>query len=426
MDEPTQYQLPHARNASEEEASHSVDAGITHPLNEIAPTEEEVNILRAKRDALEAEQQASRQATADYLAAEEARRAEVIALRREVADLLRERDANAGVTPTLRRPLVSEPPLRQDTPGTAVSEMAPSDSASQVSTHVRAMGTKRKRFRDPKPYKGDTLKEATLFLKSLQTIFKIDPVTYETDEDRVLYASTWLTAKPEELWAEDGDDKMTWEEFETFIMDCVADPVNRSLDVGQSYEDARQKEGESVSSFAMHLSTLESQFHDSYTEAQRTRHLFNKLRNNIREAISLKADIPTSRKELVAMAGRLENAQKPRSQYRANTGDRRNRDAGGSSSKKKKGRKEDKPLQSSRPNDDRPKPSYGGKITCYNCGKDGHKSTECRSPKQNGSAPHATRKVGVTGVAEGSMAPPPRKSLKKGRGQAAGARFSLT
>jgi hypothetical protein len=101
---------------------------------------------------------------------------------------------------------------------------------------------------------------------------------------------------------------MTWDEFESFVNDCIADPVNRSLDVGQDYEDARQKEGESVSSFAMHLSTLESQFHDSYTEEQRTRHLFNKLRNNIREALSLKADIPINRKELVAMASRLENA----------------------------------------------------------------------------------------------------------------------
>jgi hypothetical protein len=104
------------------------------------------------------------------------------------------------------------------------------------------------------------------------------------------------------------DDDMAWDEFESFIMNCVADPVNRSLDVGQSYEDARQKEGESVNSFAMHLSTLESQFYDSYTEAQRIRHLFNKLRNNIREQISLKADVPNNRRDLIAMASRLENA----------------------------------------------------------------------------------------------------------------------
>ena len=46
-------------------------------------------------------------------------------------------------------------------------------------------------------------------------------------------------------------------DFESFVYDCVADPVTRSLDVGQSYKEARQKEGESVTNFAIYITTLE-------------------------------------------------------------------------------------------------------------------------------------------------------------------------
>jgi hypothetical protein len=51
-------------------------------------------------------------------------------------------------------------------------------------------GVKRRRYKDPKQYKGKSLNEAQIFLSSLHTIFYIDPVIYETDDKKVLYAST--------------------------------------------------------------------------------------------------------------------------------------------------------------------------------------------------------------------------------------------
>jgi hypothetical protein len=429
MNEQLDSQLSHVRDASEEAPSHDGSADEADTTNEPAPTDEEIHRLRAERDALEAEREANAQAAATLLA-EEARRAEVTALRKRVADLLRERDGSAGVAPALRtrsRPAASESP-RYETPTTESTEVVPSESISQHGGYTPAADTGRIRFRDPKPYKGESLKEATMFIKGLKTRFKLDRRAFATDEKKVLYGVTWLSGDPETTWAEGGDDDATWEEFETFVFDCVADPVNRSLDVGQDYEEARQKEGETVSAFAMHLSTLESQFHDSYTEEQRTRHLFNKLRNNIREAITLKADVPLTRRELIAMAGRYENAQKPRKHHRSITDDRRGRDGGGPSKKQKTRKDASSQGQQGRSGEDKSSkpPSDQRKITCYNCGKEGHKSSDCRSPPKNGSAPHATRKVGVTEAPNGSMAPPSRKPSKKGKGQAAGARFSLT
>jgi hypothetical protein len=61
-----------------------------------------------------------------------------------------------------------------------------------VNSFVPFIDTKYKHpyFRDLKLYKRETLKEATLFLKSLKTIFKINRASFITDKDKVLYAST--------------------------------------------------------------------------------------------------------------------------------------------------------------------------------------------------------------------------------------------
>jgi hypothetical protein len=85
-------------------------------------------------------------------------------------------------------------------------------------------------------------------------------------------------------------------------MDCVADLVNRSLNVGQAYKDARQREGQTVADFAMYLSTLKDQLDESYTETQRTCYLFNKLRPHLKEIITLKSNVPINRRGLIALA----------------------------------------------------------------------------------------------------------------------------
>jgi hypothetical protein len=131
------------------------------------------------------------------------------------------------------------------TPSYDTTDIDLTDSASQVGTRVtRVTGVKRRRYKDPEQYKGKSLNEAQIFLSSLRTIFHIDPVTYETDDEKVLYASTWLMDEPRALWTFANPDGpppgYTFnDDFVAFVHDCVADPVNRSLDVGRSYEEAR-------------------------------------------------------------------------------------------------------------------------------------------------------------------------------------------
>ena len=266
------------------------DAYVSEPLT----LEQQLREFREEREQLEREREARERASRPQ--AELQTQEELASLRAQVAALAQQL---SGV------PAAQVLPARR-TPSILTDVVAPIDSASQVGMRVAdAKGSKRRRFRDPEPFKGRTLKEATIFLSSLKVIFEIDPVTYETEREKVLFASTWLAGEPRALWSYTNGAAppltYTFDDFEGFVYDCVADPVNRSLDVGQSYEEARQKEGESVTTFAMHLTTLEDQFHKSYTEAQRTRHLLNKLRPNLREAITLKADVLLNRYDLVAI-----------------------------------------------------------------------------------------------------------------------------
>jgi hypothetical protein len=125
------------------------------------------------------------------LVKEQARRSKVAALRRQVAELLRLRNGSAGATPALcNRVLGLEQSTRLNTPVRSVLRAA--DSASQVGSYAYDADNLRPYayFRNPTSYKGENLKEATIFLRSLATIFKIDLPSFMTDQKRVLYAVT--------------------------------------------------------------------------------------------------------------------------------------------------------------------------------------------------------------------------------------------
>ena len=141
--------------------------------------EQQLNELRNERERLEREQAAREQE--QRLQIEMQRQEELVNLRAQVAALTQQ--ARGG-------PAAHETPLRP-TPSIITDVIGPADSASQADTRAaQVTGSKRRRFRDPEPFKGKTLKEATIFISSLKVIFEIDPVTYETEREKVLFAST--------------------------------------------------------------------------------------------------------------------------------------------------------------------------------------------------------------------------------------------
>jgi hypothetical protein len=122
---------------------------------------------------------------------EQAKRSEVPTLRKQVAELLRLRNSSAGAIPAPRnRVLGSEQSTRLNTPTESVVRTI--GLPSQASSYVYKDDDSKPRahFRNPIPYGSESLKEATIFLQSLGTIFKIDPRSFATHQKQVLFAVT--------------------------------------------------------------------------------------------------------------------------------------------------------------------------------------------------------------------------------------------
>ncbi len=85
----------------------------------------------------------------------------------------------------------------------------------------------------------------------------------------------------------------TWEEFKTFLLNLIEDPMNRTLDIAQLMADAEQRQNQTVRQFDTYLSSLEAQL-PPYSEEHQRMNLFTKLRPNLRLAIMNVQQVPTT------------------------------------------------------------------------------------------------------------------------------------
>lgn len=281
--------------------------------------------------------------------------------------------------------------------GRAVSDFDEDDSGSNVgssaSAHAfRSSAAGKPRLKEPEVFRGKTLKEAGEFMQSLELVFALAPESYRGDREKVLYGVMYLAGEPRETWHHNHNltelGSYSWSDFKRFVLDAVEDPANRTLSVTVAYEEARQKENQSVSAFAAELATLEDQM-DPYTPAQRTRHLLAKLRPALRLNIVTHHDPPQRREDLVSLATRLETASKAsvsavplashkriasktqeRSQSKRRRGGSPRRDDGDSHAKREQG-------ASGLPGGQNRDRSRYADWTCYTCGEVGHISTHC-------------------------------------------------
>jgi hypothetical protein len=248
--------------------------------------------------------------------------------------------------------------------------------------------TKAPLYQNPTPFKGRDLKEATMYLNAWRTIHELDPRRYHDERQKVLSASTFLAGEPQERWANEeakkfyADDNYDFDDFEAFVTACVSDPHNRGFTLGLDYEVATQRSGQTVSSFAAYLSTLEEQLGAGYTDAQSARHLLNKLRPNIREDIMLRGPAWKSRADLIALATRFEQVSKTRSDRSAE-----HRADGQYKSAAKKQRvarvpptQRDSRLEQPSQKHAQEGSSESKQGKCYNCGLLGHWAKDCRKP----------------------------------------------
>ena len=292
-------------------------------------------------------------------------------------------------------------------------------SSSTSGTRVVRSGPSSKpRLREPETFQGKTLKEARDFVRSLELVFALAPDAYRSDREKVLYGVMFLAGEPRENWHHDHSvaelEDYTWMDFKSFVLDAVEDPANRTLSVTVSYEEAKQKEHQTVAAFATELATLEDQM-EPYTPEQRTRHLLAKLRPSLRLTIVTHHDPPQRREDLISLATRLKTAgragnvgvpvafhKRVASKYQEKSQPKKSR---GGSPRSRGGdtharRERDEGGQQNGLSDSgADKGNRYAHLSCYTCGEQGHITTHCPSKASN-------RKVGAIGKrAKGKSTP---------------------
>jgi hypothetical protein len=331
---------------------------------------------------------------------------EIVAMEQQLDVLRRQRDA--GHTPGV-------------TPGQYEDSRAGSAAGSIAgSTHAPHRGhSSRPRLREPETFKGKTLKEARDFIRSLELVFALAPDAYSAEQERILYGVMFLAGEPRETWHQNHSvsslDGYLWDDFKSFVLDAVEDPVNRSLSTTVAYEMARQGEGQTAQAFATELATLEEQM-DPYTPPQRTRHLLAKLKRELRTAIITYHEVPKRREDLVSLATRLESAGR-RSEIHTVLGSAKRHASEAHSDRMKKRRTSPARTTAPRLPPSQPSSKAGagapraqGTLQCYGCREYGHIRSECPNRDKWSAEDRAIRKVGASAPKAKSIAKTADKS----------------
>jgi hypothetical protein len=293
------------------------------------------------------------------------------------------------------------------TPGQDEDSRAGSVAGSIAgSTHAPHRGhASRPRLREPDTFKGKTLKEARDFIRSLELVFALAPDAYSIERERILYGVMFLAGEPRETWHQNHSvselDGYLWDDFKSFVLDAVEDPVNRSLSTTVAYEMARQGEGQTAQAFATELATLEEQM-DPYTPAQRTRHLLAKLKRELRTAIITYHEVPKRREDLVSLATRLESAGR-RSEIHTVLGSTKRHASEAHQDRTKKRRASPSRTMAPRPVTSQAKDRRDVRasrapntLQCYGCKEYGHIRSECPNRDKWSAEDRAVRKVGAS------------------------------
>ncbi|ELR09076.1 hypothetical protein GMDG_08671 [Pseudogymnoascus destructans 20631-21] len=164
-------------------------------------------------------------------------------------------------------------------------------TASTVSMEVTPAQRPIGRVKEPKVYKGESIRELNEFMASIRAIFRYQPRVFPTEQSKVAFAAQYLEGHPMKEWdnrcATQGDgyiDPLDIAGFEEFLRDLHVDPANRQRIAALKYNVALQRKGQSIRKFVAYLEDLKREM-EPYTESQKTVHLLTKIHPEMRQRL---------------------------------------------------------------------------------------------------------------------------------------------
>ncbi len=160
----------------------------------------------------------------------------------------------------------------------------------------------------------------------------------------------------------------------------IVDPANRMAYASLQLKDIKQRKGQSVREFVSYIEGLERDIPVDWTERERKAwFLLNSLLPDLRKEVMKENKSITSREQVIAAAQRHEELAKQQ-----DTSETQAKLAGHKHTARATQR-----FKGSKGSDGTERASSSANVSnkdivCYNCGRKGHKQSECRSPKKGG------------------------------------------
>lgn len=129
----------------------------------------------------------------------------------------------------LQRRLEGEEPAVAEEPpaGSKRHHSADGDESSK-----RSKSSSGRKMREPEVYRGQSRKALDTFVTVMEDGFALRPDAYPTDRDKVLFAVSRMEGTVRDQWRRRCESpaytQVSWNEFVTFLRDCLESPHNRS------------------------------------------------------------------------------------------------------------------------------------------------------------------------------------------------------